>query len=232
MLLTILSEGVLIYHVTVKDPTTGKFVVETIRKNGPITSLLTTASDVDHQVKTRSLPQTTDESGTQTVAIVKDILTKRRKRKKQLNLQLWIDFQLLLEMDAPYRVDIPFGEAIFAAFMKWRPKFLETASIRMRRDLNSFLRAVETSAVIHKFQRKTDEDGEIVAILDDYKHAYNAFDAELATVYGAADEKVIATVEAIEAMLAAQDSDLPDPVKATLRELAKRDGDLRPASVK
>ena len=54
--------------------------------------------------------------------------------------------------------------------------------------------------MLHKAQRETNADGAIVATLDDYYHAHAAFDEGLASVHGYADAKVIAVVEAIEAM--------------------------------
>ena len=81
-----------------------------------------------------------------------------------------------------------------------------------------FLTVIKASAVLHKAQRETNADGAIVATLDDYAHAHAAFDEGLATEHGYADAKVIATVEAIEAM---QVEELPDvAVKVTLRDLA------------
>ena len=98
--------------------------------------------------------------------------------------------------------------------------------MRMRRDVRSFLAVVKSSAVTHKAQREVDVDGAIVATIDDYRHAYEAFAEELAAVHGKASAKVVAVVEAIEDMLS--DNDL-GVVKVTFRELAKR---LRIASFK
>jgi hypothetical protein len=170
-------------------------------------------------MKTRALIQETDESGKQTDAIVRNVLSKR---KTMPDLKPWLDLQLWLEMDAPYRVDIAFREAVSQAFDKWRPGFLKGASMRMRRDVSSFLVAVEASAVLHKAQREI-VDGVIIATLDDYRHAYEAFGEGLATVHGKASEKVIAVVEAIEELGGSVDL----PVKVTVRELAKK---LRVAS--
>jgi hypothetical protein len=225
MLRTLLSEARLIYQTVMIRPD-GTRETATYEKNGPIVAILTTADDADLQLKTRVLIQDTDETGKQTAAIVKSILSKR---KGALDLQPWIDFQLWLDLDAPYQVDVPFAEAISEAFDQWRPKFLEGSSMRMRRDIGSFLTIVKTSAVLHKAQREVAEDGSIIADIADYSHAYDAFDVGLASVHGEVSEKVIAVVEAIEEMQAEVESDLhPDSVKVTLIELAKR---LRVGSV-
>jgi hypothetical protein len=146
------------------------------------------------------------------------------KPKAKPDLKPWLDLQRWLELDAPYRVDIPFKGVIFQAFERGRPGFIGEAALRMRRDVSSFLTAVAASAVLHKAQRERAEDGAIVATIDDYANAHGAFDGGLAVVYGEASEKVIATVEAIEAM---QGGLAGLPVKVTLRDLAKR---LRVAS--
>jgi hypothetical protein len=218
MFRTLISEGKLVYRTVMKNAN-GEYETETIVKNGPIAAILTTAKDVDQELKTRALIQETDESGEQTEAIVERVLDEHEGAD---NLLSWVDLQVWLELDMPpegYRVRIPFRKAIFKAFKQWRPDFLKGSAMRMRRDVSSFLTAIEASAVLHKAQRgDLDEKGRIVATLDDYKNAYDAFDLGLAATHGGASEKVIAVVAAIEEM--SGDADLP--VKVTLRELAKK----------
>ena len=62
-------------------------------------------------------------------------------------------------------------------------------------------------------------DGVIVATVDDYRHAYDAFNEGLATVHGQADEKVIATIQVMEEMPRHGTNTF---IKVTLRDLAKR----------
>src|SRR3984957_855703 len=217
MLRTLISEGRIVYSfVSVRDgqePTT-----VTIVKNGPIAAIITTARDVDPALKTRTLVNDADETGSQTGAIVKRILSDVRLPRP--DLQPWLDFQAWLMMDAPYRVRIPFKEAIFAGFERWRSQFLETAALRVRRDINNIICAVKASAVLHRAQRAVDEDGAILATLDDYANVHSAFDGDLANLYGKVSEKTVAVVRAIEHMGGAEDLS----VKVTLRELAKRLG--------
>jgi hypothetical protein len=226
MLRTLISEGVLMYQTVVTDPMTGRRETETIVKNGPITVILTTADDVDDQLKTRALIMGTDESGQQTEAIVERILSD--VGKKPVNLQSWVDFDLWLKIDAPYRVEVPFAGAVSKAFKTSRPGFLQAASMRIRRDADSFLVAVKASAVVHKFQRESTEDGAIIATLDDYANALAAFDEGLATAHGHTSEAVISVVEAVEQMLKEEGASDLDPkpvspsVKVSVRELCKR----------
>src|SRR5262249_19688861 len=146
MLRTLISEGRLVYHVVVTDKEGNRETV-TIVKNGPIAAVLTTARDVDREMKTRALVQETDETGEQTAKIVKRVLSKP---EEEPDLAPWLDLQWFLELDAPYLVSIPFREAISTAFDQWRKGFLVGAAMRMRRDVTSFLVAVQASAVLHR----------------------------------------------------------------------------------
>jgi hypothetical protein len=132
-------------------------------------------------------------------------------------------------MDMPpfgYSVRIPFRAAVRKASKRWRPGFLKAANMRMRRDVDSFLVAVKASALTHKFQREIAENGMIIATLDDYRHAMQAFDEGLSAAHGHIDEKTILVVEAVEAMLTeAPENDLdpkPGAVKVSIRDLCKR----------
>jgi hypothetical protein len=218
MFKTLISEGRIFYQTVYIDKT-GRRETRDIVKDGPIAAILTCARDVDYEMRTRSLIQETDESAAQTEAIVKRRLSKP---EPEPDLAPWLDLQQWLELEAPYRVDIPFSEAVKRAYDDWQKGFFKNAPIRLRRDINSFLAAVEASAVLHRAQRAT-ENGAIVATLEDYKHAYEAFSEGLATVHGKADAKLIATVEAIEAIEAAQKSNgnASSIIKVTVRALAK-----------
>ena len=211
MLRSPISEGRIVYQTVVVSKNGGPPETVTIIKNGPIAAIITTARSVDPELKTRLLVMDTDESGAQTVAIAKRILSQAGKAP---DLTPWLDLQTWLELDAPYRVEIPFKEAVFTAFGKWRAGFLEGSALRIRRDVSSILTAVEASAVLHKAQRKTNADGAIVAELADYKHAHAAFDEGLSTVHGHASPKVIATVKAIEDIQGASPLLLPLPGRA------------------
>ena len=92
--------------------------------------------------------------------------------------------------------------------------------MRVRRDINNIICAIKASAVLHRAQRAVDEDGAILATLDDYADVHSAFDGDLANLYGKVSEKTVAVVRAIEHMGGAEDLS----VKVTLRELAKRLG--------
>jgi hypothetical protein len=73
--------------------------------------------------------------------------------------------------------------------------------LRIRRDVNALILAIQTSAVLHKAQRERDAAGQIIATLDDYRHAHEAFDSGLASLYRTKiPDTALAVVKAAEAM--------------------------------
>ena len=61
MLRSLISEGRIVYQTVVISD--GPPETVTIIKNGPIAAIITTARNVDPELKTRLLPMDTDESG-------------------------------------------------------------------------------------------------------------------------------------------------------------------------
>ena len=110
-----------------------------------------------------------------------DALSNEDREVSEAEVERWLDFQRWLMIDAPYRVIIPFRQAILAAYNK-RLKAVEARGekpniqLRLRHDVHAFLTAIKTSAILHKANRGTDSDGRIVATIDDYRHAHEAFD--------------------------------------------------------
>ena len=74
MLRTLISEGRVVYQTVVVQEA-GPPATVTIVKNGPVAAVITTARDVDPELKTRVMVMDTDESGKQTVDIAKRILS-------------------------------------------------------------------------------------------------------------------------------------------------------------
>ena len=131
----------------------------------------------------------------------------------------WLDFQRWLEKDAPYDVVIPFRAAILGAFNElWDGT--RTLPLRIRRDVNALIIAIETSAILHRAQREKDAMGRIVATLDDYAHAHDAFDAGLATLYQTKiPETALAVVMAAEALGATKEQGVKITVSALMKRL-------------
>jgi hypothetical protein len=141
-----------------------------------------------------------DETGKQTQAVLAGILAKDFRRVDEEEIRPWLNFQRWLETDAPYDVVIPYRPAILRAFNELWDE-IRTVPLRIRRDVNALILAIQTSAILHKAQRERDAAGRIIATLDDYRHAHEAFDSGLASLYRTkVPDTALAVVRAAEAM--------------------------------
>jgi hypothetical protein len=240
---TLISEGRIDHNVAVPQAD-GSPVTMSIRRNGPVVVMITSARDnVEEEMLTRLMMSDADESATHTLAVLTDVLSKEAREVDEAEIKKWLSFQMWLELGAPYDVVIPYRGAILAAFnerladMQARGK-RPNIQLRIRRDVHGFLTAIMTSAILHKAQRQTDSAGRIVATIDDYRHAHEAFDGGLGRLYKIkTPATALAVVRAIEAMGATRDkgvkvsvTDLMDKLVITGRGTASdrlRDADER-----
>jgi hypothetical protein len=157
--------------------------------------------------------------------VLAEALSNEDREVSESEVARWLDYQHWLMVDAPYRVVIPFRRAILAAYNK-RLKAVEArgekpnVQLRLRRDVHGFLTAIKTSAILHKADRETDEGGRIVATIDDYRHAHQAFDEGLARLYKIkTPETALAVVRAVEAIGATQTFGVKVTVSALMAKL-------------
>jgi hypothetical protein len=212
MLRTLISEGRLDHNVALPQAD-GSPVTNHVKRNGPVAVIITSARDnLEEEMLTRLLTSDADESPKQTLGVLADILSGEDRSADKAEVARWLDFQRWLELNAPYDVVVPFSGDILAAYKK-RLGEIEArgehprVKLRIRRDIHGFLTAMKTSAILHKAQRKTDSIGRIVASLDDYRHAHEAFDGGLGRLYKIkTPETAVAVVRAIEAMGATRDA--------------------------
>lgn len=220
LLRTLISEGRLDHEVTVTQAQ-GPPVTIHIRHNGPVSVILTSARDnVEDEMLTRLVTSDADESDDQTFAVVANVLSNEPPPVDPDTIEQWLNFQRWLALDAPYSVVIPFRRAILTALESKLATF-ETLPLRVRRDVNALIIAIETSAILHRAQRELDDEGRLIATLADYAHAHDAFDAGLATLYQKQVPKTaLAVVIAAEGMGATKDAS----VKITVSDLMKKLG--------
>ena len=225
MLRILISEGRLDHNV-VLPRADGPAETVHIKRNGPVVVVITSARDnVEDELLTRLMSSDADESSKQTLAVLENVLEGEESERDEAEIGRWLDFQRWLALAAPYEVAVPFREAISTAFkehweaMKKRgenPK----VQLRLRRDVQAMLTAIKTSAILHKAQREKDQRGRIVATIDDYKHAYEAFDEGLARLYKVkTPETALAVVKAIEDMGATKDTGVKVTVSALMSKL-------------
>jgi hypothetical protein len=212
MLRTLISEGRLDHNVALLQAD-GSPVTKHVRRNGPVAVIVTSArDDLEEEMLTRLLTSDADESPEQTLDVLADVLSGEDRSVENAEVARWLDFQRWLELDAPYDVVIPFSGDILAAFKHRLAEFeargeQPRVKLRIRRDIHGFLTAIKTSAILHKAQRKIDSSRRILASLDDYRHAHEAFDGGLGRLYKIkTPETALAVVRAVEAMGATRDA--------------------------
>jgi hypothetical protein len=195
---TLISERRLHHLVTVtraNGPPQSRLII----RNGPVTIWLTSARPIEEELKTRLAVLDADETQEQLEAVV----TRDRtiKPPDEAELERLRDLQRWLLLDAPYCVAIPFDRAIAHALLAGLKELRVTPPQRLKRDITNIFAAIEASAILHKAQRKRDSEGRIVATLDDYDHARDAYDVGLASLYGLkTPETLLAVVVAAETL--------------------------------
>ncbi len=184
MLRVLLSDGRLDHLIPLPSNTGGQPETVHVKRNGPVVLLLTSArEDIEPEMSTRLLSSDADESSEQTRKVIGHILIPVADPVGEDELAKWVDFQRWLECDAPYEVVIPFRQSILDAYLELIDLFPAALQLRMRRDASALVAAVEASAVMHKAQRQVDAQGCIVAQLEDYANAQDAFDEGMAALY-------------------------------------------------
>jgi hypothetical protein len=91
-------------------------------------------------------------------------------------------------------VTVPFGASLYRAYEKRLQAFPNALQLRMRRDASGLISAIKTSAVLHKAQRDRNAKDRIIATIDDYRHAHQAFDEGVSSLYGVKTRKEINSV--------------------------------------
>ena len=220
LLRLLISEGQ-IDHLLVVPNAGDRPATLKIKRNGPVAVCVTSARDnIESEMLTRLLTSDADESAEQTMAVVKGLLSVD-ENGEQPDLAPWLDFQRGLELDAPYDVTVPFGVALYNAYENRLKRLPDALQLRMRRDISGLISAIKTSAVLHKARRETDARGRIVATIDDYRHAHEAFDEGVSSLYGVKTRKeIVAVVKAVEEM----GGQFGESLKVTVAALRQRLG--------
>jgi hypothetical protein len=221
MLRLLISEGRLDHNVALPQAD-GPPETKRIRRNGPVVVIITSARDnVEDELLTRLMTSDADESPAQTLAVLSKVLPVEDRDVSEAEIERWLDFQRWLTIEAPYEVAIPFRWAILKSFTERRKEMERRGEkpkiqLRLRRDVQGMLTAIKTSAILHKARREKDAIGRIIATIDDYRHAHEAFDEGLARLYKVkTPETALAVVRAIEEMGATE----WDGVKVTVSAL-------------
>lgn len=151
---SLLSEGKILYEVTEK--TEKGFVPRRIEKEGP-TGLLVTTTDVNlhPENETRLISVTVTDTPEQTRAVFLALATKHHT---VMDLTPWIELQEWLE-NANHAVCIPYAITL--------ANLVPTTATRLRRDFGKILDLIQAHAILHQALRQRDQDGRIIATLEE-----------------------------------------------------------------
>jgi hypothetical protein len=225
MLRLLISEGRLDHNVALPQEG-GMYATVHIIRNGPVVVIITSArDDVEDELLTRLMTSDPDESPKQTLAVLANVLSIEDREVSESEVERWLDYQRRLTSGAPYKVAIPFRGAILAAYNN-RLRDAEArrekpnVQLRLRRDVHGFLTAIKTSAILHQANRETDESDRIIATVDDYRHAHEAFEEGLARLYKIkTPDTALAVVRAVEAIGASPTLGVEVTVSALMEKL-------------
>ncbi len=189
----IISDNKMCYEYVAKSKKKGDelFTTKRIEKQGPTGCITTSTKSLPKQVGTRMLVMTVDDSPEQTRAILRAIADEENAIFTTPDMTDFIAYQQYLEGYGNRIVIIPIAHEL--------ADFVPAEQVRMRRDFRQLLSAIKASAVLHQYQRQTDECGRIIATCADYQYAVEIFGAlfgELAT--DSVPQHIRETVEAVK----------------------------------
>jgi hypothetical protein len=152
---SLLSEGRVRYETVEK--TKEGLVPRVIEREGPTGLIVTTTSLRLHpENETRMLSLTVTDTREQTAAVFQSLA---RDAGPKVDLARWHALQTWLS-SGPQRVVIPFADRLAA--------LVPPISVRLRRDFKTVLMLIKAHALLHQASREADEQGGVVALLEDY----------------------------------------------------------------
>ncbi len=154
---SLLSEGRVRYETVESTPQGIR--PRLIEREGPTGLIITTTAVRLHpENETRLLSLTVTDTRDQTRSVIRALA---KRKKQETDLAPWIALQEWLSSpEAGRRVEIPYAEDL--------AELVPPVAVRLRRDFGAVLNLVRAHAVLHQASREKDDEGRIVADLDDY----------------------------------------------------------------
>jgi hypothetical protein len=208
LLRELISEGVLRHSMVQKIGNDLQTI--TIVKHGPVSFLVTTTKNALHEEnETRLLSLGIDDSESQTRKVLDKIAQVSGLRAAMpVDYGPWQDFQRWLAT-GERRVVVPFADVM--------AQMIPPVAVRLRRDFNQFICAIQAHALLHREQRDRDESGQIVADIDnDYETVRKLMNAIIAESAGVAINPAI--IETIDAVVSAT-SDMMQAEGASAKDI-------------
>jgi hypothetical protein len=202
---SLLSEGKVRYETVEK--TSEGMKPRLIEREGPTGLIVTTTAVKLHpENETRLLSLTVSDTQAQTRAVMAALADEVGKAVP--DLEVWHALQVWLA-GAEHRVSVPYAKKL--------ARLVPPVAVRLRRDFGAVLNLIRAHALLHQALRERDDQGCIVATIEDYT-AIRELVADLVSegIEATVPETVRETVEAVKRLR--EDSD-DEPV--TVAELAR-----------
>ena len=162
---SLLSEGH-IRHITVEQTEKGMQPLE-LDKDGP-TGFITTTTMIslhpENETRLLSL-NITDDSNQTKMIMMKIAENAMGNSQKSDSTESFIAYQMWLERLGKVDVVVPFASVL--------AELTVPAAVRIRRDFKVVINLIKTVAILYQKQREVDENGRIVASVEDYRVVYD-----------------------------------------------------------
>ena len=183
------------YNVTDRDPDTKQFVVREINKPGPTVLVTTAVRRLGAQLDSRLFSLEVPDGPEQIQAALRTQAAIELEGAREPDPAL-IAFQSYLQVLAPWDVKIPFARKL-AEEIGRMPQ-----ANRITRDYARLTSMIKTVAVLRHRHRAADEDGRLIAEIDDYALVYELVGKMYETSVTRVSDKIRAVIRAVEELRA------------------------------
>lgn len=159
------QDGFLHYEVVEKNDV-GTYYVREIVKDGPTVLITTAVRRLGHQLMTRLFTLDVADDAKQVRAALATQAELETNTPGEVDPAL-IAFQALLQAQAPWHVVVPFAFPLATEIGR------SAEAPRILRDFQRILSLIKSVAVLRHQQRRQDDQGRLVAEIDDYRAVYD-----------------------------------------------------------
>jgi hypothetical protein len=153
---SLLSEGCVRYE-TVEKTRDGQLTTRLVEREGPTGLIVSTTSVALHpENETRLLSLAATDTPDQTRLVLSRLADDDLAEP---DLARWHDLQVWLS-SAEHRIAIPYARAL--------AELVPPVAVRLRRDFRAVLSLIRSHALLHQASRERDDQGRVVATLEDY----------------------------------------------------------------
>ena len=195
MLRVLLSEGEIIWRTVVDQ------VGVTLYKPGPTGLLITTTEVTLHpENETRLLTVNVDDTPEQTRRVMESIA--RQEKPEAFDFVRWHGLAEWIALG---------NKTVFVPYAPRLAKLIPPIAVRLRRDFSALLGLIAAHALLHRATRVEDEEGRILATIDDYSVIRDLVLCAMSeAVESAVDPKIRETVKATAAIIVKKLAEIGD----------------------